>query len=80
MLNVLNKSEDEESLELDLSAFEVSDGEYGGYIMCADSLTAMNTRGKEQISEYENTVCVRGKILKTAVRKLSFAEYVIRLT
>ena len=79
VLNVLNKSEDEESLELDLSAFPVTGGEYGGYIMYADSLTATNEPGKEQIRETKDTVPVDGKTVKATVRGLSFAEYVIPL-
>lgn len=79
VLNVLNKSEDAEGLELDLSAFPVSDGEYSGSIMYADSLTATNMPGQEQIREYEDKVSVEDKTLKTTIGKLSFAEYVIPL-
>ena len=80
VLNVLNKSEDEEGLELDLSAFSIPDGEYRGYIMRADSLTATNMPGQEQISEYEDTVSVEDKTVKATIKKLSFAEYELVLT
>ena len=80
VLNVLNKSEDEESFELDLSAFSIPDGEYRGYIMRANSLTATNMPGQEQISEYEDTVSVEDKTVKSTIKKLSFAEYELVLT
>ena len=80
VLNVLNKSEDEESFELDLSAFSIPDGEYCGYIMRVNSLTATNMPGQEQISEYEDTVSVEDKTVKSTIKKLSFAEYELVLT
>ncbi len=80
VLDLLNKSESGSDIELDLSAFSVTDGEYPGYTMCADSLTATNTPGAKQIREYENTVSVENKTVKTTVVKLSFSEFVIPLT
>lgn len=80
VLDLLNKSESGRDIELDLSAFSVTDGEYPGYTMCADSLTATNTPGAKQIREYENTVSVENKTVKTTAGKLSFSEFVIPLT
>lgn len=60
-------------------AFPVPDGEYRGYIMYADSLTATNMPGKEQICESGSTLNVEGRTVKMTVEKLSFAEYVIPL-
>jgi len=48
--------------------------------MCADSLTATNMPGQEQICEYENTIPVQDKTVKATIKKLSFAEYELVLT
>lgn len=79
VLNLLNKSECDENIELDLSAYPVTDGEYSGYILCADSLTATNMPGNESVCEFKSTVSVEDTTVKTMIKKLSFSEHMIPL-
>ncbi len=77
VLNVLSRTEDGGELELDLSAFGVRDGEYGGVILTGDTLVSMNRLNDAQIGERPASVTVTDGRIRTAVRPLSYAEYVI---
>ncbi|MBO4869148.1 MAG: hypothetical protein J5585_05505 [Clostridia bacterium] len=79
VLNVLDRSEDDDELELDLSAFDVADGECGGVMLCGDSLLSMNTLNDTQVKETPATIHVRGGRVVMAVKRLSFSEFVIPL-
>ncbi|MBO4423780.1 MAG: hypothetical protein J5879_10085 [Clostridia bacterium] len=77
VLNVLDRSEDDGELELDLSAFEVKDGEYGGKALSGPSLTAMNRFGDTQIKESPVTVTVKDGRAYMKIKRLSYSETVI---
>jgi hypothetical protein len=79
VLNILNRSEDDGELELDLSAFDVSEGTATGVLLSADDLLSMNRLNDQQITERAAAVTVTDKTVKTAVQKLSFAEYILPL-
>ena len=79
VLNILNRSEEDGEVELDLSAFEVPDGEAKGILLAGDHLLAMNKLGDQQITEREAAVLVSDGAVKTTAPKLSYAEYVIPL-
>ena len=75
VLNVLNRGETDDTLLLDLSAFNIRDGVYGGTILCGDRLLSADN----QIREETASVAVNGNKLEMNVRRLSFAEVVIPL-
>jgi alpha-N-arabinofuranosidase len=79
VLNILNRSEEDGDVELDLSVFDVTDGEAKGVLLAADDLLSMNKLGDSQITEREASVTVADKTVKVAVRKLSYGEYIIPL-
>ena len=79
VLNVLNRTEEEDVLELDLSVFDVADGQAEGVLLSADSLLSMNRLHDQQITELEDSITVANKIVKTTVPKLSYGEYIIPL-
>ena len=79
VLNILNRSEDDGELELDLSTFDVVSGEANGVLLSADDLLSMNRLDDQQITERAAAVTVTDKTVKTAVQKLSFAEYILPL-
>ena len=79
VLNLLNRTEEDGEVELDLSAFDVADGEAKGVLLAADDLLSMNTLGNQPIAEREASVIVADKAVKVTVQKLSFGEYVIPL-
>ncbi|MBR4205599.1 MAG: hypothetical protein IKQ92_08990 [Clostridia bacterium] len=79
VLNVLNRSETDGALELDLSEFCVGDGECGGVILSGSSLLSMNRLNDTQIAEHPASVTVADRRVKMTVRRLSYAEYVIPL-
>jgi len=79
VLNILNRTEEDGEVELDLSAFEVADGEAKGVLLVGDDLLAMNKLGDQRICEQETSITVANKTVKAAVRRLSFAELVIPL-
>ena len=79
VLNILNRTEEDGEVELDLSAFEVADGEAKGVLLVGDDLLAMNKLGDQRICEQETSITVANKAVKAAVRRLSFAELVIPL-
>ena len=80
VLNLLNRAEEDEEVELDLTAFAVADGEARGVLLAADSLLSMNTLNDTQVAESPDTVTVRSGVVKATVKRLSFGEYVIPLT
>ena len=77
VLNVLDRTEEDGELSLDLSVFNVADGEYGGSMLYADSLLSMNTLNDRQIKEKDTAVTVKDGVITLEVRKLSFTEYII---
>lgn len=77
VLNVLDRTEEDGELSLDLSVFNVADGEYGGSMLYADSLLSMNTVNDRQIKEKDTAVTVKDGVITLEVRKLSFSEYII---
>ena len=79
VLNILNRTETDGELELDLSAFDVVSGEANGVLLSADDLLSMNRPDDQQITERAAAVTVTDKTVKTAVQKLSFAEYILPL-
>ena len=79
ILNLLNRSEEDGTVVLDLSAFSVADGEAQGVRLMADSLLSMNKLDDMQIKKTVVTLSVTGNVLETAVPALSYAEYEIPL-
>ena len=79
VLNLLNRTEEDGEVEIDLTAFAVAEGEARGVLLSADSLLSMNTLHDEQVTESPDAVTVTGGVIKTAVKRLSFGEYVIPL-
>ena len=79
VLNILNRTEEDGEVELDLSVFEVADGDARGVLLAGEDLLSMNTLHDQQISEREARVSVADKAVKTVVPRLSFGEYVIPL-
>ena len=79
VLNLLNRTEEDGEVEIDLTAFSVADGEARGVLLSADSLLSMNTLHDTQVAESPDTVTVRGGAVKATVKRLSFGEYVIPL-
>ena len=80
VLNLLNRTEEDGEVELDLTAFSVTDGEARGILLSADSLLSMNTLNDTQVAESPDAVTVQGGVIKTTVKRLSFGEYIIPLT
>jgi alpha-N-arabinofuranosidase len=79
VLNVLNRSENSGTLEIDLSEFDVRDKEYSGVILAGDSLISMNRLNDEQIKEFPASVTVADGRIGMTVRPLSFSEYVFEI-
>ena len=79
-LNLLNRTEEDGEVEIDLTAFAVAEGEARGVLLSADSLLSMNTLNDTQVAESPDTVTVRGGAVKATVKGLSFGEYIIPLT
>ena len=79
VLAILNRTEEEGNLSLDLSAFPVPDALSEGFCLSADSLLSMNRLHDEQIRRAPATLAVKGQSISTTVPKLSYAEYVIPL-
>ena len=77
VLNVLDRTEEDGELTLDLSVFGVDDGEYGGKMLYAESLLSMNTQNDRQIKEKETSVTVKDGVITLTVHRLSFSEYII---
>ena len=77
VVNILNRSERDDELELDLSALGVKDGAADGVILTGDSLLSMNRLNDAQIGEAPASVTVADGVIGLTVRRLSFAEYVI---
>ena len=79
VLNVLNKSNEDGELSLDLSVFAPVSGLHEGVMLCADSLACMNTLHDQQIREQTASACVKDSAVTVAAPARSFAEYVIPL-
>ena len=79
MLNLLNRTEEDGEVEIDLTAFAVADGVARGVLLSADSLLSMNTLRDQQVAERPDAVAVKNGCVKTTVKRLSFGEYVIPL-
>ncbi len=80
ILNLLNRTEEDGEVELDLSVFEVADGEAKGILLAGDDLLAMNKLGDQRICEREAAVTVANKTIKATAQKLSYGEYRIPLS
>ncbi len=79
ILNLLNRTEEDGELDLDLSAFSVADGICSGVILSAESLLSMNVLRDAQITEAATHLEVSSHSVRTIVPKLSFAEYILPL-
>lgn len=79
VLNVLNKSDEDGEVVLDLSVFTPASGTHGGVMLSADSLVAMNTLHDRQIREQRVSLCVKDSVAKASAPARSFAEYVIEI-
>ncbi len=77
VLCVLNKSEREGELALDLGAFSLEDGICDGVALWADSLISMNTLKDRQIKESGVSLCIRNGVAQVKAQPLSFSEFVI---
>ncbi len=77
VLNTLSRTETPEKLQLDLSEFNVGDGEYDGVSVEGDSLVSMNRQNDMQIKERKSKITVKSGCVTLDIKKLSFAEYVI---
>ena len=79
VLNVLNKGDKDDTISLDLGAFEVSDGCFDGIALTAQSPESMNKQEDMQIGEISVTLAVQERVASVRAKALSFAEYVIPL-
>ena len=79
VLNVLNKGDKDDTISLDLGAFEVSDGCFDGIALTAQSPRSMNKQEDMQIGEIPVTLAVQERVASVRAKALSFAEYVIPL-
>ena len=77
ILNLLNRSEEEGELTLDLSAFDADNGEACGFRLCADSLLSMNRLNDMQIREVPASLNLSGRIVQCTVPPLSYGEFTI---
>lgn len=80
VLNLLNRTEEDGEVEIDLTAFAVAEGESAGVLLSADRLLSMNTLHDQQVAEKPAAVTVENGTVKAVVPRLSFGEYVIPLT
>jgi alpha-L-arabinofuranosidase len=78
VLNVLNRSEQDDEVEIDLSAFGIREGIARGVILKGGELLSMNRLNDQQITEgpAEDGI-VRDGILRVPAPRLSFSEYLI---
>lgn len=79
VLDLLNRSEEDGEIDLDLSAFDVIEGRHEGVILKGESLISMNKLNDQQVRENPSEVTVEKKHVKKTVEKLSYAEYIIPL-
>ena len=79
VLNLLNRAEEDGEVELDLTAFDVANGEAQGILLSADSLLSMNTLHDTQVAETPHALMVENGCIRATVKRLSFGEYVIPL-
>ena len=77
VINILDRAEEDDTLQLDLSVFDVADGEYPGVMLHGDSLISMNRYNDTQVKESPASVTVRNGVVYADVLKLSFYEFVI---
>ena len=80
ILNVLNRSEDDSEVEIDLSVFSVCEGVAAGEGLVAESLISMNKLGDMQVREATATLAVTGGAVLCPAPKLSYMEYAIPLS
>ena len=79
VLNILNRTDEDGELELDLSAFDLPDGDASGILLAGDDLLSMNTLKEQNVCETAACVTVQDRTVKTSVRKLSYGEYILPL-
>lgn len=79
ILNLLNRSEEDGDVEIDLSVFPVANGEADGHVLIADSLLSMNRWQDMQIRDVSTSMNVMDGFVRCTVPKLSYAEFVITL-
>lgn len=79
VVNILNRCEEDGTVEIDLSDSGVSDGTYEGVCISAPSLISMNRLNDRQISDGHFTADVRNGIMYADASKLSYGEVEIAL-
>lgn len=79
VLCVLNRSDEDGEIALDLGAFAPQQGSAHGVILSADSPVAMNTMQDRPIKEQQTALWVESCVARAAAPARSFAEYVIDL-
>lgn len=79
ILNILNRSGEDDEIKLDLSAFPVNDGDAQGEGLQADSLLSMNQLNDMQIRNVIVSLKITNGTINCVVPRLSFAEYKINL-
>lgn len=79
ILNLLNRSEEAGKVTVDLSAFDVPDGEADGIRLSGDSLLSMNRLNDMQIAEVPASVTVENHTVRCAAVPLSYCEFEIPL-
>ncbi len=75
IINLLNRTETPDVVELDLSAFSVPDGPCPGVRLSAPSLLSMNTLTDRPIVETPDELRAENGIVRAEVKELSFGEY-----
>lgn len=78
VINVLNRSETEEKVHLDLSDFDIAD-HCTGTMLYADNLLAMNTLNDTQIKEKQVKYAVNDKSLDFTAEPLSYSEVIVAI-
>lgn len=79
VLNVLNKSEEDCEIALELASFVIANGSYDGISLAAESLVSMNRLNDMRIKEIPVSLTVQGGVASVCARAFSFAEYIIPL-
>ncbi len=79
ILNCLNRFEEDDEIEMDLRAFDLTDGEVKGEGLVADNLLSMNRMGDMQIREAVAVLVITDRVARCSVPKLSYMEYIIPL-
>ena len=82
ILNVLNRSEEDDTVTVRLDCFAPrlpQQGRYGGRLLSADSLLSMNRLHRSEIRVTAGSCELRGDALCVKAPRLSFAEYELPL-